>query len=82
MKKSVIQTHRWQLSGLRPRLEAAGWPCPQAGLAVGWGPAREGGPSTEDCETGRVSVSLRGSHSRGSGGTGLSGRQQGDVWGC
>lgn len=67
MKKSVIQTHR--VAAVRAKAVAAGScgrraaSCPVPRL--GWGRG-EGGASTGDCETGRVSVSLRGSGNIGS----------------
>lgn len=75
VKKSVSQTHRAAAISAEATAGSRG-----LALSPGWG-GGGGGAATGDCETGRVSVSLRGSSSRGSGGMGLSGRQQRTVWG-
>lgn len=77
VKKSGIQMHR--VAAVRAKAMAG-----SSGLALslGWvggevGAGKRGGPSRGDCETGRVSVSLRGSSGGGLSGMGLSGRQLG-----
>ena len=82
VKKSGIQMHR--VAAVRAKAMAG-----SSGLALslGWvggevGAGKRGGPSRGDCETGRVSVSLRGSSGGGLSGMGLSGRQLGRAWGC
>ena len=77
VKKSGIQMHR--VAAVRAKAVAG-----SSGLALspGWvgggvGAGKRRGPSRGDCETGRVSVSLRGSSGGGLSGMGLSGRQLG-----
>lgn len=85
MKKSVIQTYRAVVVRVKARRAWKLWeesgPC---ALSPGWasltgsevGVGGGGGASTGDCEIGRVSVCLRGSSNRGSGGMGQHAGQQ------
>ena len=81
MKKSGIQTHRVAAVRVKAVAGSSGLALSLGWVCSGVGAGKGGGPSRGDCETGRVSVSLRGSSGGGSSGMGLSGRQSGKGMG-